>query len=200
MIPSEANVAAVMTMLPIVVEAGLTLEAAAQIMARHSFRHLPVVDQGRLVGLVSQRDLLAAGDPHALVGEVMTENLVAVHSQSSACEAARLLLNLKVGCLPVINDGKLVGIVTETDFVRVAYAVLSAVSSSVASARKADGAAHALKGNGAAHALKRNGAAHAPKGNGAAHAPKGRSPKHTPTTKPHKPPARPKAKAARAHK
>jgi CBS domain-containing membrane protein len=136
MTPSEANVAAVMTEKPIVIEADQPLEVAARVMARSSIRHLPVVEDGELVGLVSQRDLLGAQDGDTFVRDVMTRQCAVTRPDESACEAARAILDLKVGCLPVIDDGKLVGIVTETDFVRVAYAVLSAVSSSVARARK----------------------------------------------------------------
>lgn len=136
MMPSEANVAAVMTTTLVVVDPDQPLESAARTMARYSIRHLPVVEDGELVGLVSQRDLLGARDGDAIVRDVMTDRCAVTRPDASACEAARAILTMKVGCLPVIDEGKLVGIVTETDFVRVAYAVLSAVSSSVARARK----------------------------------------------------------------
>jgi acetoin utilization protein AcuB len=130
MTPTEANVAAVMTEAPIVIAPNEPLALAARTMARHGVRHLPVVDGGALVGLVSQRDLLAARGADKLVRDVMAAELAVTHPGASACEAARALLTLRIGCLPVLDDGALVGIVTETDFVRVAYAVLAAVSAS----------------------------------------------------------------------
>ena len=130
MTPSEANVAAVMTEAPIVIDPNEPLALAARTMARHGIRHLPVIDRGALVGLVSQRDLLAARAGDKMVRDVMTTECAVTHPAASACDAARALLTLKIGCLPVLDDGALVGIVTETDFVRVAYAVLAAVSAS----------------------------------------------------------------------
>ena len=135
MIASEANVAAVMTEAPLTVEPDDPLAAAARTMERHAIRHLPVVADGALVGLLSQRDLLAAADGDRLVRDVMSEECMVTHPGASAAEAARALLTFKIGCLPVVDEGALVGIVTESDFVRVAYAVLAAVSASVARPR-----------------------------------------------------------------
>lgn len=97
-------------------------------------RHLPVVDDGRLVGIVSHRDVLrvSAGtlEPGAaqrdailkertFVRDIMTRNVVTVRAETTVAEAAQLLLRHKFGCLPVVDeDGMLVGIVTEHDFVR----------------------------------------------------------------------------------
>jgi CBS domain-containing protein len=58
----------------------------------------------------------------------MVERFAVTRPGAPAREAARALLTLKVGCLPVIDGGELVGIVTDTDFVRVAYAVLAAAT------------------------------------------------------------------------
>jgi CBS domain-containing protein len=131
MTPVEANVAAVMTVDPIVVEADYPIVVAERAMSDYGIRHLPVVEKGRFVGLVSQRDLIGAADHDLLVRDVMVDQCAVTRPDARACEAARALLTLKVGCLPVLADGKLIGIVTDTDFVRVAYAMLSAVSSSV---------------------------------------------------------------------
>lgn len=97
-------------------------------------RHLPVVDDDRLVGIVSHRDVLrvSAGtlEPGAaqrdailkertFVRDIMTRDVVTVRAETTVGEAAKLLLRHKFGCLPVVeDDGKLVGIVTEHDFVR----------------------------------------------------------------------------------
>ncbi len=90
-------------------------------------RHLPVVDErGFLVGLVTQRDILSAElDLERPIAELMQSDIKTVDPQTPAYEAAYLLLRHDIGCVPVTDgDGRLVGIVTETDFVRVAYSAL----------------------------------------------------------------------------
>jgi CBS domain-containing protein len=61
----------------------------------------------------------------------MSTEVITVAPETPADEAARLLLTNKLGCVPVVDPGGIVGIVTETDFVRVAYAMLAATTSSV---------------------------------------------------------------------
>lgn len=101
-----------------------SLRSAADEVRFGRIRHLPVVDDhGVLVGLVTQRDLLAAGsDLDRPIADIMQRDIKTVSPTTSACEAAYLLLRHDIGCVPVTDaDGKLVGIVTDTDFVRVAY-------------------------------------------------------------------------------
>jgi CBS domain-containing protein len=110
-----------------------SIHLAAGIMQIKHIRHLPVVDDGRLVGLVTHRDLLRAQaallaepyDPRfdrsmsTPVVAVMRTNVWSVHPHTPALEAARIMLDHKFGCLPVVDPGqKLVGIVTEVDFMR----------------------------------------------------------------------------------
>ena len=130
MTPIEANVASVMTLNPIVVGPEDPIVVAERAMSHYDIRHLPVVEDGRFIGLVSQRDLISAADHDLLVRDVMVDQCAVTRPDARACEAARALLTLQVGCLPVLEEGRLIGIVTDTDFVRVAYAMLSAVSSS----------------------------------------------------------------------
>jgi CBS domain-containing protein len=91
-----------------------------------SVRHIPVVDdRNRLVGIVSQRDILRAmagsKSDSVLMRDVMTTQVRTVRASTSAAEAAGLMLQHKIGCLPVLgDDGQLVGLVTESDFVRLA--------------------------------------------------------------------------------
>lgn len=82
-------------------------------------RHLPVVDgERRLVGLVTQRDLSRASRPETLVSEVATRNVATCAPDTPAREAGRTMLEHKYGCLPVVSDGRVIGILTESDFMR----------------------------------------------------------------------------------
>ena len=110
------------------------LDLAQSEMAWAGIRHLPVVSDGRLVGLVTHRDILgsmcsvfAELDKQeqselfrlVAVSEIMSRDIRTVGPNIDAAKAARLLLESKYGCLPVVEDeARLVGIVTEADFVQ----------------------------------------------------------------------------------
>jgi CBS domain-containing membrane protein len=103
------------------------LALADAIFALGNIRHLPVVNKGRLVGLITQRDLLRTlaerGDVDArqtLAGEVMRTELSTVTGDMPVTEAAELMADQKYGCLPVVEHGVLVGIVTEVDLLHLA--------------------------------------------------------------------------------
>jgi len=103
-------------------------EADAQ-MHLADIRHLPVVDRAHeLVGIVSDRDIFRGlsrgGDLR--VSEVMSAEVLTVRPETPACEATLLMLEHKIGALPVLEAGgrRLAGMVTETDFVRIAHVVL----------------------------------------------------------------------------
>ncbi len=118
------------------------LELIGRGLDRFRFRHLPVIDGGKLVGIVSERDFLRASvsslDPdHALkdtnlkrnifVAEIMTRDVVSVRPDTPLVEAGRILRERRFGCLPVTDrDGTLVGIVTDSDFIRLALTLLEA--------------------------------------------------------------------------
>lgn len=111
------------------------LSLADDIMKMRRVRHLPVLDEGRLVAVLSQRDLFHAALSTAMgfgekasqgflktvpVKEAMSDDLITVAPSDDVAKAAKLILDHKIGCLPVVEGGKLVGLVTETDFVKLA--------------------------------------------------------------------------------
>jgi acetoin utilization protein AcuB len=111
-----------------------TARAAYKLMRDHRFRHLPVVVDGRLVGILSDRDLrpvlLSPSLSRARVGELMSEDLTTVSPDTLVEEAASLLVVKKIGCLPVLADGRVVGIVTETDLLAVLVELLGLLTQS----------------------------------------------------------------------
>jgi CBS domain-containing protein len=103
------------------------------LLAEHDIRHLPVVKEGKLIGLVSHRDLIRAlarherrpGSPPVQVRDIMTRSPETLRPRSSVREAIHKLLDHKFGCVPVVEDGdRLVGIITETDLIRLADRLL----------------------------------------------------------------------------
>lgn len=118
-----------------------TLAHAKRCMDRGRIRHLPVLRDRKLVGLVTHRDLLAASfsifaevEPveqrrifvTVPVAEAMHRDVITVRPDEPVADAARTLLDNKWGCLPVVDDGgDLVGIVTEADFLRLTVRMLA---------------------------------------------------------------------------
>jgi CBS domain-containing protein len=107
------------------------LALAESLLRLGGIRHLPVVRERKLVGILTQRDVLrsgSSGKPSArelAVSEVMTKDPTSVRPALGLAQAARIMLERKFGCLPVCeDDGTLVGIVTEADFVRFAADVV----------------------------------------------------------------------------
>ena len=126
----------IMSAPPVTVSPTDTLAFAEELMNVERIRHLPVVDGDVLVGLLSQRDLLAASlstlsNPseeddleikrHVEVARLMRGIVETVTPEASIEKAAETLLDHKVGCLPVIDERHhLIGIVTSADFVKLA--------------------------------------------------------------------------------
>jgi acetoin utilization protein AcuB len=92
----------------------------------HDIRHLPIVQEGQLVGLVSDRDLrdVRGGDRESdtprwvRLGDMMTRSVVTIHPLDTIEHAAREIYDRKIGCLPVVADDELVGIITSADMMR----------------------------------------------------------------------------------
>jgi acetoin utilization protein AcuB len=119
---------------PLTVGEDESLSSAHRYMEEQSVRHLPVVNKsGTMVGLVTEDDLLKAEpsaatslsvwEIHSLlervkVKSVMVRNVITTTEDTPIEEAAHLMLERKIGCLPVLRDGKLVGIITESDMFR----------------------------------------------------------------------------------
>jgi acetoin utilization protein AcuB len=121
-----------MTLDPVTVEPGMTLDAAMDVFDEHLFRHLPVAHDGKLVGMLSDRDVrLATGwlpvelrreneDEQVApmyVREVMHAPCVFVTPDTPCSEVVAQMLELKIGAVPVAEDGEIVGMVTATNMI-----------------------------------------------------------------------------------
>ena len=117
----------------VTVSAGDTLSTVEDIMTLGGVRHMPVVRGGSLVGVVSERDLLRASLSNLTefgheerraflqvveITRVMSAPPIIVSPDAEIEQAARLLAEKRIGCLPVVEEGKLVGLLTETDVLR----------------------------------------------------------------------------------
>jgi len=106
------------------------LSLANDIMRLGRIRHLPVVDGTRLAGIISERDLFRSSLAQALgygseatrdlmkklrIKDVMVPKVVTVSPETALCEATKIMVEKKIGCLPVVEGERLVGLITETD-------------------------------------------------------------------------------------
>jgi len=106
------------------------LSLANDIMRLGRIRHLPVVDGTRLAGIISERDLFRSSLAQALgygseatrdlmkklrIKDVMVPKVVTVSPETELCEATKIMVEQKIGCLPVVEGERLVGLITETD-------------------------------------------------------------------------------------
>ena len=109
------------------------LSLAHDIMRLGRIRHLPVVDGSRLVGLVSERDLFRSSLAHALgyagsvsrdmmktlrIKDIMVKEVTTISPEAKLFDAVKLMIEKKIGCLPVVEDDRLVGLITETDILQ----------------------------------------------------------------------------------
>jgi len=115
---------------PAFVDEGDSMKKAMDLLKENEIRHLPVLKDGKLVGILSERDIKQASPSPATaleireiyyllakvkVKQIMTRRPYTITSTATIEEAALILREKKIGCLPVVDDGKLVGILTETD-------------------------------------------------------------------------------------
>jgi acetoin utilization protein AcuB len=120
----------------------LAIQDALALMRQEHIRRLPVVDsKGHLIGMVSDRDLLHASPSDATslsvwelnyllskitIDQIMTKEVISVSGDTPVEEAARIMADNKIGGLPVLQDGELVGIITETDLFKIFLELLGA--------------------------------------------------------------------------
>ena len=122
-----------MTAQPIVASPSTTLPEALQLMQTKNIRRLPICDKDKLVGIVTKGDLRGAQPSEATslsifelnylvgritLGAIMTHDPVCVSPTATIYEAAQIMLRRKISGLPVMDDGQLVGIITESDIFR----------------------------------------------------------------------------------
>ncbi len=131
-----------MTRDPLFIRDDTPIDEAMKVMRGSKVRRLPVLnDKGVLVGIVSERDLLYASPSPATslsvyelhyllskikVSDLMTTEVITVTEDTPLEEAARIMTDNKIGGLPVMSNGKLVGIITETDLFKIFLELLGA--------------------------------------------------------------------------
>ena len=131
------TLAAIMTTELITLSPTANLAEARELMHKNKIHHLPVVDDNNtLIGLVTLTNVLAATDSilrepdssihpaEVIVKDIMVTDVATVDEHASLRQAALFLERHRIGCLPVVTDGMLQGIITETDFVAVAINLL----------------------------------------------------------------------------
>ena len=131
---TEGTVSKIMATDVVALDRNASLGSAKNIMDRRRLRHFPVVENGNVVGVVSQRDVFRASLASMLgynertekafldnlsIKGIMSDPPITVTADTGISEAARLMVEKKVGCLPVVDGNRLIGLVTDTDFLKV---------------------------------------------------------------------------------
>lgn len=124
-----------MTPNPLTIRPGAPVDEALALMREKQVRHLPVVEDGKLVGMVTDHTLGAAWFPSLLeeltVADVMDANPLTVTPEVTVYQAARLVHNNRITGMPVLQDGELVGIITLGDMLAALIDVLGLLTESV---------------------------------------------------------------------
>lgn len=139
------SVSEIMTSQPYTLGPDDSLAKARELMAEHHIRHVPVVSGDNcLVGVVTQRDVLAAADSSILpdqpaheaeeryvaLSSIMTSPVQTVEESASLRGTAMHMQQNKLGCLPVLREDRLVGIITDSDFVAIAINLMEQLEAS----------------------------------------------------------------------
>ena len=129
----EGVVREIMMGSPVTLKPEDTLDLANDVISLGRIRHIPVLAEGRLVGLLSERDLIGAAANQifglkqksksallktVLIKDIMKKKVVTVTPDTPIKDAAHLMATKKIGCVPVVTDGALVGLLTTTDILR----------------------------------------------------------------------------------
>lgn len=129
----ESVVEEIMMGSPVTLKPEDTLDLANDVISLGRIRHIPVVKEGRLVGLLSERDLMGRAATaifglkqksksallkSVLIKDIMKKKVVTVKPDTPITEAAHVMKQKKIGCVPVVRGGALVGLVTTTDILR----------------------------------------------------------------------------------
>lgn len=118
----------IMTTQPITLGPDEPVSRAGSVMHENRIRHLPIVGKDQaLLGLITQRDILAAASSDDILestGDLMREKVHTATEDTDLRGAALTMQKYKIGCLPVLRDDKIVGIITETDYVSIAINLL----------------------------------------------------------------------------
>jgi len=122
---ARVPVVEIMTPTPVTIRPDATIHEASGLMRDREIGSLVVLEAGHTMGIVTERDIVtkvAATDTQpsrVLVRDIMTTPVVAVHPHEEVAEAAKLMSQRKIRRLPVVQDGKLVGMITENDIIRI---------------------------------------------------------------------------------
>jgi len=129
----EGVVREIMMGSPVTLKPDDTLDLANDVISLGRIRHIPVVDGSRLVGIVTERDLIGAAAAQifglkqknksallksVLIKEVMKKRVITAAPDTPIKDVAHLMAEKKIGCLPVVSEGMVVGLVTTTDILR----------------------------------------------------------------------------------
>lgn len=139
------NVKEIMSKEVITVNKNEKITEAFKLMTDHSIRHLPVIENHSLVGIASDRDIRQAIMPwkpcrgasgtfynveNVTVEEVMSKDLITISINAHVEDAAKIFYELKIGSLPVVDDERLLGIITESDILGVFIEMMGILESS----------------------------------------------------------------------
>ena len=147
--PDPWSVGAIMTPQPVTIGRQESLATAHRLMRSHNIRHLPVLEHGDLVGILSQRDLLfletirGVDIDEDIVEDAMTTDTYAVAPDTPIATVARQMARKRYGCAVVMERGRVAGIFTATDALRIVAAVVpTAATPAPRAARRAVSQTH----------------------------------------------------------